>query len=779
MSKNTQIGELINYISVNESGDVVLSNGHLVATQNYVSTAVANLVDAAPATLDTLNELAAALGDDPNFATTVTNSIGGKLSLTGGTLTGALNGTSATFTGAVTSQQSNISADGAGVVLQGYVDNILRIAVRGSGYNDGGRGGLLASTADFSSSVTAAAGINAIGQQKAFSWQRTAGTASDVYSLNADSGSAYLQNDTTSNILMSWLEGGNVGIGIASPTNGKLEIQQSTTTAALWVQTGGTSSSDIIADFRTGSNLPALQILGNGAATFGSSVTANGMTLLNSGGTYLNYYVSTFLIGRIGNVDTNDMYYDSTFGGNHYFRTGTGGTTSPTTKFTIASSGAISNDFSAGGTFAASFTNSNSTGYGLYVRGGSNVREAILIADNAGNQNIRLYGDGSATFSSTITSGDITTNGNNKGLYFNGTRNAILGNASTEEVSIATANVTRLTIASTGAATFNNSVSGNALSLYTSYSSGRQLNFGFSDGSVLPNAAFYIGNQTAQGVFIGDETTTNGLYVKANGNVGIGTTSPIYKLDVLGASGNITTDASNGTLINIDGGSITSTNFGVGIGFVRTGSQMAYIKAARENTSDEAGFLSFATQTAAGTHPERMRIDSSGNITYGVTQAYDTNLIWRTNFTGVVNGRIFATGAPRVVVVAGESNGVQLTSGATSWTSNSDERLKDINCEIKNAVEKLLTLRTVHFSWKADKLKKENLGLIAQDVEKQFPQLIDKGELTITGEGEQKDETEYLGIRYTELIPVLIKAIQELKAENDLLKARLDNNNIN
>jgi hypothetical protein len=41
------------------------------------------LVDTAPETLDTLNELAAALGDDPNFATTVTNSIAGKVSLTG------------------------------------------------------------------------------------------------------------------------------------------------------------------------------------------------------------------------------------------------------------------------------------------------------------------------------------------------------------------------------------------------------------------------------------------------------------------------------------------------------------------------------------------------------------------------------------------------------------------------------------------------------------------------------------------------------------------------
>ena len=49
------------------------------ATQSYVGTAIANLVDSAPTTLDTLNELAAALGDDPNFATTVSTSIGTKV----------------------------------------------------------------------------------------------------------------------------------------------------------------------------------------------------------------------------------------------------------------------------------------------------------------------------------------------------------------------------------------------------------------------------------------------------------------------------------------------------------------------------------------------------------------------------------------------------------------------------------------------------------------------------------------------------------------------------
>ena len=60
------------------------------ATKGYVDTSVAAVIDSAPAALDTLNELAAALGDDANFSTTVTNSIATKLPLAGGTMTGAI-----------------------------------------------------------------------------------------------------------------------------------------------------------------------------------------------------------------------------------------------------------------------------------------------------------------------------------------------------------------------------------------------------------------------------------------------------------------------------------------------------------------------------------------------------------------------------------------------------------------------------------------------------------------------------------------------------------------
>ena len=69
------------------------------ATKLYVDTEVANLVDSAPGTLNTLNELAAALGDDADFSTTITNSIATKLPLAGGTMSGAIAMGTAKITG--------------------------------------------------------------------------------------------------------------------------------------------------------------------------------------------------------------------------------------------------------------------------------------------------------------------------------------------------------------------------------------------------------------------------------------------------------------------------------------------------------------------------------------------------------------------------------------------------------------------------------------------------------------------------------------------------------
>lgn len=76
---STGTGYFAGDLYVNGTGtSSTFSNAKKVATESYVDTKVAGLVDSAPTTLNTLNELAAALGDDPNFATTVATEIGKK-----------------------------------------------------------------------------------------------------------------------------------------------------------------------------------------------------------------------------------------------------------------------------------------------------------------------------------------------------------------------------------------------------------------------------------------------------------------------------------------------------------------------------------------------------------------------------------------------------------------------------------------------------------------------------------------------------------------------------
>ena len=68
------------------------TNSTQIATTEFVKTAVANLVASAPATLDTLNELALALGSDASFSTTVSNAIGLKAPINNPTFTGTVGG---------------------------------------------------------------------------------------------------------------------------------------------------------------------------------------------------------------------------------------------------------------------------------------------------------------------------------------------------------------------------------------------------------------------------------------------------------------------------------------------------------------------------------------------------------------------------------------------------------------------------------------------------------------------------------------------------------------
>ena len=82
------------------------TNTTQIATTAFVQTELTDLIDGAPGTLDTLNELAAAINDDANYNTTLTTALATKLPKSGGAMTGAIT-TNSTFDG------RNVSVDGA------------------------------------------------------------------------------------------------------------------------------------------------------------------------------------------------------------------------------------------------------------------------------------------------------------------------------------------------------------------------------------------------------------------------------------------------------------------------------------------------------------------------------------------------------------------------------------------------------------------------------------------------------------------------------------------
>jgi hypothetical protein len=114
------------------SGLATPTNNADAATKSYVDTAVANLIDAAPAALDTLNELAAAINDDASFVTTVTNAIGDKVAKAGDSMTGNLDfGGTNKVTGLASPSSS---ADAAN---KSYVDTEVANAITTSTYTAG------------------------------------------------------------------------------------------------------------------------------------------------------------------------------------------------------------------------------------------------------------------------------------------------------------------------------------------------------------------------------------------------------------------------------------------------------------------------------------------------------------------------------------------------------------------------------------------------------------------------------------------------------------------
>ncbi|MBI2355374.1 MAG: tail fiber domain-containing protein [Deltaproteobacteria bacterium] len=104
-----------------------------------------------------------------------------------------------------------------------------------------------------------------------------------------------------------------------------------------------------------------------------------------------------------------------------------------------------------------------------------------------------------------------------------------------------------------------------------------------------------------------------------------------------------------------------------------------------------------------------------------------------------------------------------LSPTAGAWVTSSDRRLKKDISLLPYGLAEILRLNpvTYHMNEQAETDRK-NIGFIAQEIEAVIPEMVS------TGPNGMK------GVAYSDLVPVLTRAIQDLKAENDALKARLD-----
>jgi hypothetical protein len=207
-----------------------------------------------------------------------------------------------------------------------------------------------------------------------------------------------------------------------------------------------------------------------------------------------------------------------------------------------------------------------------------------------------------------------------------------------------------------------------------------------------------------------------------------------------------------------------------GVGGISVKSEEAF------NTSFTPTYMSFYTHqrtnnngTSLGNVTERMRIASDGDVLVGITDTASepTN----NNFT-IINPASNAS-----ITVGGHSgthtavkfrhNGsttpgtIVITTNTTTYNTSSDYRLKE-DLQDFTGLDMVSKIPVYDFKWKTDESR--SYGVMAHELQEVLPDAV-------VGE---KDAQEMQGVDYSKIVPLLVKSIQELKADNDSLKARIE-----
>jgi hypothetical protein len=309
--------------------------------------------------------------------------------------------------------------------------------------------------------------------------------------------------------------------------------------------------------------------------------------------------------------------------------------------------------------------------------------------------------------------------------------------------------------------------SGNVLAQIQSGSSGvAGLTLQTSAGA----STIFAGVGSAQGLMFYANGTSEAARINSSGNFGLGTTAP-----------------SSGMQIKGDGKSLKVSSADYDIGFLGA--------LGSGGTSVDKGYfyLKNAGTTKIQLHSDGDSYFNGGNVGIGeispsarvhITEAANKSegdshfRIEGAGYSGFhwLNGTAYYIGQNsngrqlRMYSGSNEGVGVYLTNGGNSWASYSDERLKENIQDIGSVTEKIKDIRCVTYNRKDvdDENKHDTIGFIAQDFVGKFDQVLDESKVL-----DSDEETRY-SIRYTETIPILMKAIQEQQTIIEDLKTRIE-----
>ena len=266
-------------------------------------------------------------------------------------------------------------------------------------------------------------------------------------------------------------------------------------------------------------------------------------------------------------------------------------------------------------------------------------------------------------------------------------------------------------------------------------------------------------------------SATERMRVDSSGNVGIGVTPSAW-------SGITALQISRGSFASDTGSYTLNQNvFNNGSNrYIATAAAMQF------QAIPGTGFLwNIAPSGTAGnaiTFTQAMTLDASGNLLLGKTVNSITTVGFQSTATGEVSAALaastnaatqwttYSTGAAAYRFYVGMGGTVFATN--TTISAISDSRLKENVQDLDVGLNEILALKPRKFDWKAGKGKdiKGDRGFIAQEFETVFPNLIDEWK-----DNAPEGEAPYKSVRQ-DLIPVLVKAIQELTARVQTLETR-------